>query len=449
MNDKIFRVLTVAGSDSGGGAGIQADLRTAALLGCHGASAITAITAQNTLGVQAIYPLEPEAVASQVKSVLSDIGADAVKTGMLFSSEIIEAVADVLDEYGVERLVVDPVMIAKGGASLLKEDARKALIERILPLAAVVTPNLPEAEALTGVKIDSDASRREACRLILKMGPKAVLLKGGHGEGETVEDLFVAADGTEEAFVNRRLDTKNTHGTGCTLSAALAAYLSKGESPLNATARAVAFVHRAIAGGYELGQGHGPTNPYFAAGADDRALLSRLGEAWELLEDNHPHGLIPEVQSNLAEALPDARSFEDIAAYAGRITRAGRRIRRSDGPAFGASRHMAKILLASARASSPFRAVMNIRYGLDVLDVCRELGYTVGGFSRADEPPEVQASEGSTMEWGTAKVLTEMGHFPDVIFDEGGDGKEPMIRLFGTDAVDVAKKVCAVWDKLK
>jgi hydroxymethylpyrimidine/phosphomethylpyrimidine kinase len=442
-------MLTVAGSDSGGGAGIQADLRTAALLGCHGASAITAITAQNTLGVQAIYPLTPETVAAQMTSVLSDIGADAVKTGMLFSVGIITAVADVLDKCGVERLVVDPVMVAKGGASLLEEDARRALIERILPLATIVTPNLPEAQALTGITIDSAASRKKACELILAMGPKAVLLKGGHADGDTVEDLFVSADGVEETFVNRRLDTRNTHGTGCTLSAALASYLAKGESVLDAAAKAVAFVHRAIAGAYELGAGHGPTNPYFAAaGGGERKVLERLAQAWELLEDAHPHGLIPEVQSNLAEALPDARSFEDVAAYSGRIVRAGRRIRRADGPAFGASRHMAKILLASARAKSPYRAVMNIRYGLDVLAICRDLGYTVEGFSRADEPPEVKAAEGSTLEWGTAKVLAEHTFAPDAIYDEGDDGKEPMIRLFGTDAVDVAVKVCAVWEKL-
>jgi hydroxymethylpyrimidine/phosphomethylpyrimidine kinase len=447
---KIFRMLTVAGSDSGGGAGIQADLRTAALLGCHGSSAVTAVTAQNSLGVQGIFPLEPAAVAEQMTSVLSDIGADAAKTGMLFSAPIIAAVAEAFDRYPVERLVVDPVMVAKGGAPLLRDDARQALVEKLLPKALLVTPNLPEAEALSGVKIVDAASREAACRAILAFGPKAVLLKGGHAQGEWVEDVLVTSEGRSEIFRSRRLDTKNTHGTGCTLSAAVAAYLARGETLADAVGLAHAFLVRAIAASYSLGAGHGPTNPYAAAsGGGEGALIERLYQAWEVLEVANPHGLIPEVQSNLAEALPGARSYRDVAAFPGRIVRCAERVRRVDGPRFGASRHMAKILLASGRRGSPFRAVMNIRYGQDVLDACRAAGLTVEGFSRYDEPPEVKAAEGSSLEWGTGSVLDAKGFAPDAIFDEGDVGKEPMIRVFGTDAVDVARRVVLVWNALK
>jgi hydroxymethylpyrimidine/phosphomethylpyrimidine kinase len=443
------RVLTIAGSDSGGGAGIQADLRTAALLGCHGTSAVTAVTAQNSLGVQGVYPMAPGAVAEQIESVLGDIGTDAAKTGMLFSAEIIVTVAEMLRRFPVPRLVVDPVMVAKGGAPLLQESARDALVSEILPLAALVTPNLPEAEVLAGMEIRSPADRAEACRRILDRGPGAVLLKGGHGDGEWLEDLLVGADGATHLYRCRRIDTPNTHGTGCTLSAAIAAYLARGLHLRDAVAGARQFLLDAIRESYPLGGGHGPTNPYAAARlGGHNAVLERLRAAWEILEEANPAGLIPEVQANLAEALPGAMGFEDVAAFPGRIVRCGARVRRVDGPAFGASRHMAKILLASARWGSPFRAVMNVRYGLDVLAACRRTGLTVERFSRMEEPEEVKRAEGSTLEWGTAMVLERCGLAPDTIYDEGDVGKEPMIRVFGRDAIEVARRVAAIFHDL-
>jgi len=444
------RVLTIAGSDSGGGAGVQTDIRTFSLLGCHGSSAITAITAQNSLGVEAIYPVEPQGVAAQIKAVLSDIGADAAKTGMLFSVDIIEAVANALDEYPVEKLVVDHVMVAKGGAPLLKEDARAALKAMILPKAYLLTPNIPEAEALSGVKIGDDASALAAAKAILALGPNAVLIKGGHADGELVTDILVTSEGEERLYVTPRVDTKNTHGTGCTLSAAIAAYLAKGLALAEAVRAAHSFLARAIANSYDLGEGHGPTNPYAAAlGGSDRALLERLHKGWELLEEINPWGLIPEVQSNLAEAHEGAESFSDVAAFPGRITKAGERVRHTEGPRFGGSRHMAKILLASQRHASPYRAVMNIRYGADVLAACETLGLTIDSFSRDDEPQEVKEAEGSTLEWGTGSVLARGGEAPRVIFDEGDRGKEPMIRVFGVDAVEVVTIVSDIWNKLR
>jgi hydroxymethylpyrimidine/phosphomethylpyrimidine kinase len=438
-------MLTIAGSDSGGGAGIQADLRTAALLGCHGSSALTAVTAQNSLGVHGVYPLTPEAVEAQIRSVLSDIGADAAKTGMLFSAAIINAVSRALAAHPVPNLVVDPVMVAKGGAPLLQEEAREALVRDILPLALLVTPNLPEAEVLAGMKIRSRGDREEVCRKILDLGPRAILLKGGHAEGEWVEDVLADASGSREVHRSPRVATQHTHGTGCTLSAAIAAHLALGCELVEAVGRARIFLQAAIREGYPMGAGHGPTNPYAAARlGGHNALLERLRTAWDVLEEGNPADLIPEVQSNLAEALPGALSHADVAAFPGRLIRCEDRVRRLDGPRFGASRHMAKILLASARAGSPFRAVMNVRHGADVLDACRSAGLHVESFSRAQEPEEVKRAEGSSLEWGTAIVLERSAKTPDAIFDEGDVGKEPMVRIFGTDAVDVAHRVVAV-----
>ncbi|WP_046175231.1 bifunctional hydroxymethylpyrimidine kinase/phosphomethylpyrimidine kinase [Domibacillus indicus] len=255
----IYKVLTIAGSDSGGGAGIQADLKTFQELGVFGTSALTAVTAQNTLGVHGVYPMTAEAVEKQIDAVLSDIGADAVKTGMLFSAEIIEAAARKLSEYNCQNIIVDPVMIAKGGASLLQEAAVEALKRTLLPRALVVTPNIPEAEVIAGMKITSEASKREAAEIILSLGVKNVLIKGGHEEGSQTVDLLF--DGSEYyTFTGRRIDTKDTHGTGCTFSAAMAASIATGASVQAAAETAKEFIQAAIEDGLYLGKGHGPTN---------------------------------------------------------------------------------------------------------------------------------------------------------------------------------------------
>lgn len=257
----IARALTIAGSDSGGGAGIQADLKTFQELRAFGMSAITAVTAQNTLGVQGIYPMFTEAVAQQIDAIGEDIGADAVKTGMLFSSDIIACVAEKLKQYKWEKVVVDPVMIAKGGAALLLQESIHALKEYLLPLAYVVTPNIPEAEILTAMQIVTLEDRKEAARKLASHGAKHVVLKGGHdpaGANEVVDLLYDGRDFYE--FCSKRQVTRHTHGTGCTFAAAITAELAKGQTVLEAVDVAKAFIQAAIEDSLQLGQGHGPTN---------------------------------------------------------------------------------------------------------------------------------------------------------------------------------------------
>jgi hydroxymethylpyrimidine/phosphomethylpyrimidine kinase len=253
------RVLTIAGSDSGGGAGIQADLKTFMAQGCYGMSAITALTAQNTRGVFGVHPVPAEFVAQQIDRVLEDIGADAVKTGMLFSSSIIAAVADALARHGVKTLVVDPVMVATSGDVLLQADARATMIAQLLPLALVVTPNVPEAEVLSGVKVVDDASLLEAAQRIHAMGPRYVLMKGGHLPGAEAVDVLY--DGTLwRPYRAPRIDTVNTHGTGCTYAAAIAAHLARGLGVEDAVTAAKTYLTGALAHSTPLGGGHGPVN---------------------------------------------------------------------------------------------------------------------------------------------------------------------------------------------
>ena len=258
----IAKALTIAGSDSGGGAGIQADLKTFSAFRVFGMSVITAVTAQNSLGVQGVENLPPAFVALQLRSVLSDFGAGAAKCGMLSTAPIIEAVAATLADDPVEKLVVDPVMVAKSGDALLQPDARQALIERILPLALVVTPNLPEAESLAGIPVASRPDMEEAARRIHRLGPRYVLVKGGHLKGDAIDLLWNGKAFT--AFRALRIDSGNTHGTGCTLSAAIAAGLARGQAIGDAIRDAKAYVTRAIREGFAAGRGVGQLRHFIA-----------------------------------------------------------------------------------------------------------------------------------------------------------------------------------------
>ena len=260
--------MVVAGSDSGGGAGIQADIKTITVLGGYAATAITALTAQNTLGVFGVLPIDPEFVAEQMSVVLADIGADAVKTGMLFSAEIVAAVASVLEVRARHLpVIVDPVMVAKGGASLLERGARVALVERLLPLAALITPNAPEAAALSGVKVETVDDMERAADRLLSFGASAVLIKGGHLPGDTIVDLLRTADGEALRFEHARIVTKSTHGTGCTLAAAITCGVALGFTLRDAVARAEDYVVEAIRTAPGLGKGHGPLNHGHVIGA--------------------------------------------------------------------------------------------------------------------------------------------------------------------------------------
>ncbi|PTX55038.1 hydroxymethylpyrimidine/phosphomethylpyrimidine kinase [Melghirimyces profundicolus] len=269
------RALTIAGSDSGGGAGIQADLKTFQELGAFGMSALTAVTAQNTQGVSGIYEMTAEAVARQMDAVLEDIGVDALKTGMIANVEIMETIAEKIRQHGVGPLVVDPVMVAKSGHSLLEKDARKALTQTLLPLALLVTPNLPEAEILVNQQLDTEAKRKDGARRILDMGASAVVIKGGHLEGETASDLFYDGE-SFLTFSAPRIHTRHTHGTGCTFSAAVTAELAKGRNLADAVYTAKKFITRAIARPLELGKGHGPTNHWaYNRDRDPEGVITR------------------------------------------------------------------------------------------------------------------------------------------------------------------------------
>lgn len=259
-----FKVLCIGGSDSGGGAGIQADLKAVHACGCYGTSVITSLTAQNTRGVQDIFPVPPKFIAAQLDAVLGDIGTDAVKTGMLMTAGAVHAVVSKIEQYGLKNLVVDPVMIAKGGRTMMQEAALQAIIKKLLPRTWVLTPNIPEAESLAQMKIRSMAAMKKACATILDLGVKNVVIKGGHLPGSRKSgSTDILYDGKQYyEFAADWIKTKNTHGTGCTFASVLAAHLAQGKTIVASVEQAKRIVTEAIANSLSVGKGHGPVNVF-------------------------------------------------------------------------------------------------------------------------------------------------------------------------------------------
>jgi hydroxymethylpyrimidine kinase/phosphomethylpyrimidine kinase len=439
------RVLTIAGSDTGGGAGIQADLKTIASLGGHGMSVITALTAQNSLGVQSVYPIPLPFIEAQMEAVFTDMGVDAVKTGMLWTAAVVKLAAGKLKEYRVLILVIDPVIAATDGTRLLDKEGQAALQRELLPLATIVTPNLPEAAALAGMEVGTIKEMQEAAKRIRAYGVQAVLIKGGHLEGDPVDVLLDDTGFTE--FPSERIAGADVHGTGCVLSAAIATELTKGAALQEAVQRGREVTIAAIRAAVQIGKGQRFIRPQ-AEGVmegEQSQVIEALEQAVATLKDEAGiGGIIPEVSSNLGYAIPNAKAKGDVAAFPGRIIRIGDGIATIDTPAFGASQHIASIILTVMRHDSSFRSAMNIRYSPAMLKACKEQGFSVHGFDRGKEPPEVMKKEGRSLAWGVEAVLKKVNTIPDAIYDEGGRGKEPMIRILGKDPKEVVQKVIVI-----
>ncbi len=427
----MLKVLTIAGSDSGGGAGIQADLKVFATLDAYGMSVVTAVTAQNTRGVWGYEAVAAPLVERQLEAVLEDIGAQAAKTGMLAESNIIKAVVKGLRKHSVPIVVVDPVLVAKGGARLLAAEAEETLKSELFPLATVITPNIPEAEALLGAKIETLPQMAEAARRLKDFGPQAVIIKGGHLSGPPTDIIF---DGQRiDEIPGERVTGAVGHGTGCTFSAALTVYLAKGLPLLEAARKAKEFVTLALKAAPRVGHGISPTDPLIWSRRERERfyVLEALLSAAEILCRHPSRPLVPEVQINLGYALPLAQNPEEVAAFPGRIVAFKEGVRVVAPPEFGASRHVANIILTTMRYSPEHRAAMNIRYDETYISRARKMGLKVVEFSRADEPPAIKKREGSTLSWGVAWAIEHLQDIPDIIFDRGDVGKEPMIRLLG------------------
>lgn len=434
--------LTIAGSDSSGGAGIQADIKTFAAHEVFGASVITSVTSQNSLGVRSVFDLPANVVEQQLIANLSDRKPDAVKTGMLGNESIVECVSLHIKRNKIKNLVVDPVILSSSGQPLLSKKGVDALKSTLLPLAFLVTPNLYEAGVLSGVTISRPSDRIKAAKALMKTGVKNVLIKGGHAKGRPEDYLY---DGKREyLFIAERVTNADMHGTGCVLSAAIASGLSKGMDLLSSISHAKLFIGQAILGGVQGGMGVAEPLSYMYHSCEQWDLFQRVSVAMDCLKQNKIGELIPEVQSNIAVALSCATSHEDVIGFPGRIIKNGKDIVTLSPPGFGGSKHVANIVLTVLRFDPSQRAVMNIKYTDAILNICKRLKFKVASFNRADEPRQVKEREGSSLEWGTEKAIKDCGFVPDIIYDKGGVGKEEMIRVIASNVETLVEKVLRI-----
>jgi len=440
IKGKIPVAITIAGSDSGGGAGIQADLKTFAAIGVHGTTAITSITAQNTQAVKAVVDLDAEIIKKQIQAVAEDIGIDAGKTGMLHTKEIIKAVDSEVSKHQFP-LVVDPVMVAKSGAPLLKPEAMNFLKTHLLPRATVVTPNKFEAEKLANRTIENLEDAKTAAKEISETGPEAVVVKGGHLNLQYATDVLYYK-GKYRILETPWLDVETTHGTGCSFSAAIAAELAKGKDVPLAIKNAKKFITLAIRFGLNVGKGYGPVNPLGSLyqEASRYHVLKNVKEAKKLLETSPEiFKFVPEVGMNVAMAVPYAESLNDVAAIEGRLIRTVGKVKAVGNISFGSSSHLARYLLTITEHDLYKKAAINLKFSEDILSLLKQHGLEISFYDRKEEPEEIKKVEGMTIPWGVQQAIKRLGKVPDVIYHKGEVGKEPMIVILGKQACDLAK----------
>ena len=428
MHHSMRTALTVAGSDSIGGAGIQADVKAMSVVGVHAASVITAVTAQNTCGVDGILPIPEEFIKAQLEAVLKDCDIKAVKTGMLYSAEIVGTVADILEDHEMP-LIVDPVMVSGTGSSLSDDGYASALKKKLLPMCELVTPNKHEAEVLAKMKIKTRDDLMLACELIGKQG-SSVLMKGGHFNTPTVVDyLYLSSEFTKMEYPRLR---KAGHGSGCVLSSFITANMAKGLDIVNAVLKSRELIQESISSQYAIGKGDVVVNTMvkLKGDTDKFQVLDALDAAAAKIVDTVPDELVPKGGMNIAMALKDAAGPEEIAAIDQRMV-VHNGILRKNGPAkFGTAEGLSYILLTVMKHSPETRCIMSIAYGDDIMDVMEEVGMT----SVTAEMGKDKFSE------ATEKALRKCKGIPDAIVDKGPK-KDRVIRILAKDTEDMLAKL--------
>jgi len=439
--------LSIAGSDSGAGAGIQADLKTFSALGVYGCTAITAITAQNTKNVADIFEVSPAIIGQQIESVMADMPPAAIKIGMVYSRQTIDIVSRSLSKSKVP-IVLDPIFAAGTGAKLLRDDAYESFVSKLVPICSLITPNRMEAEKLAGIKIRTESDGAEAAKKIRYLGAENVIVKGGHFGSAHVTDLLLDSNDRLTKIVNPRVNIKESHGSGCNFSSAVTAYLARSMTLEEACKMANEYVHIAIKNAVSIGRGLPVTNPLsiIYRDANRYRVLTELQQAVEQLSAlDGMYKLIPETQTNFVYALQDTAEISDVAGVRGRIVRIGNTAVPASYIEFGASRHMASAAIAYMKVKPAFRSGINIRLDDRLVKVCKSL-FPVASYDRSKEPKGVKRKEGSSVSWGTLHALARNPK-AEVIYHAGDIGKEPMITVFGKNPAEVADKIKAILKK--
>lgn len=424
--------LTIAGSDSVGGAGVEVDVKAMASVGVHACAVITAVTAQNTLAVESIYPMPEEVVQAQLEAVLKDVDVKAIKTGMLYSPEIVEVVADVLEDHEMP-LIIDPVMVAGVGDSLATADLAKSVKRHLMPLCELITPNRHEAEVLANMPIRTEDDATLACELIGKEG-SSVLLKGGHMSGEKVTDYFyLSSEITRLEYP--RLERAG-HGGGCTLSSYITAHMAKGLDIVNAVIKSRELIQESIASMYVIGKGDKLVNPMVKMHDDSVKfkILDDIDAAVDRLMDMIPQKWVPRDGMNVAYALPTPAGPEDIAAIDGRISYHNGSLRKNGKAKYGSAEHASFLLLSAMKYDPKIRATVNLEYSEELVDVMEEVGLDIIRLNRK-KYKDLRLGELISME------IKECGRVPDAFVDIEPAKKKNDIRLLGENPEDLLSKI--------
>jgi hydroxymethylpyrimidine kinase / phosphomethylpyrimidine kinase / thiamine-phosphate diphosphorylase len=443
--------LTIAGSDSSGGAGIQADMKTMSALGIYSCTVITAITAQNTLNVDHIFPLSADIIKKQIMSVLSDIPIHAIKIGMVYNNEIITAVSDILKNSKIP-IVLDPIISAGTGARLLEQEFLSDFKIKLLPFCDVVTPNIHEAEKLSGIKIKNENDIKNTALKIQKLGAKNVVVKGGHfkNNDKVIVDTILNERGKFALIKNPRMKIVEMHGSGCNFSAALTAFLAMKFPMVIACLMANKYVHNSIVNTVKIGKGIPVNNPISLMYEEScrYKVIDELANAVDqLTRTKNFEKLIPESQSNIVYAIPNANNINDVAGVNGRIVKAGDRSVPTSGIKFGASKHVASSILEYMKTNQLVRSALNIKNEKRILDKCNRL-FRVTHYERKLEPKTIKNREGRSISWGVSTALSKNPD-ADIIYHTGDIGKEPMIIIFGQNPQEVVDKVKSILDNMK
>lgn len=443
--------MTIAGSDSSGGAGIQADMKTMSALGIYSCTVITAITAQNTLNVDHIFPLSADIIKKQIMSVLSDIPIHAIKIGMVYNNEIITAVSDILKNSKIP-IVLDPIISAGTGARLLEQEFLSDFKIKLLPFCDVVTPNIHEAQKLSGIKIKNENDIKKTALKIQKLGAKNVVVKGGHfkNNDKMIVDTILNERGKFALIKNPRMKIVEMHGSGCNFSAALTAFLAMKFPMVIACLMANKYVHNSIVNTVKIGKGIPVNNPISLMYEEScrYKVIDELANAVDqLTSTKNFEKLIPESQSNIVYAIPNANNIDDVAGVNGRIVKAGDRSVPTSGIKFGASRHVASSILEYMKTNQLVRSALNIKNEKRILDKCNRL-FRVTHYERKWEPKTIKNREGKSISWGVSRALSKNPD-ADIIYHTGDMGKEPMIIIFGQNPQEVVNKVKSILDNMK
>lgn len=441
------KALTIAGSDSSAGAGIQADLKTFSALGVYATTVITTLTAQNTKTVSDVFVVPSNFFKNQLETTLEDIKPDVIKIGVLYDNSIINIVKAELDNFD-GPIIIDPILYSGTGVKLLDDRSYESFKLSIIPLSTVITPNLKEAELLSQIQINSARDIPNVAKHIIDLGAENVIIKGGHDKNrdKEISDYFYGKSGEEILKIsNSRLPIGETHGTGCNFSSALASYIALGFEMKNAFVLANSYVNRALKNAIKVGKGVLVANPLYQvfSNSEKYETIMTLQNSVEQLETFEGFSsLIPQTKTNFVNSILNPQDLFDVAGVVGRITEYQNRIRSPNVIKFGASSHVANALLVAKTYNPTFRAAINIRYTDGLIKICKKL-FDCASYDRKLEPPFIKKKEGASIMWGINQAFTS-NPIAEVVYHSGDIGKEPMIIIFAETPLKILTKVLAI-----